>query len=164
MHSSPKAPSVVLRTCKLSPAGQSRASSFEQCARPRTVSPSLHSCPASDGASSFLLASALSLHEALRPPGAEDARCVQPTSATRTKTSTRSPYVPGSLESLSRLGTPRSNPRLPRCMTEETGVFTTPESLRPHLPSGLRTRILVPSSSRLPVTSVGLVDPRRSMG
>ena len=57
---------------------------FRTCTRPRTVSPSLHSCPASGGASSFLQASALSLHEALRPPGAEDARCVQPTSATRT--------------------------------------------------------------------------------
>jgi len=32
----------------------------------------------------FFPASALSLHEALRPPGAEDARCVQPTSATQT--------------------------------------------------------------------------------
>jgi hypothetical protein len=32
----------------------------------------------------FFPASALLLHEALRPPGAEDARCVQPTSATQT--------------------------------------------------------------------------------
>jgi len=53
-------------------------------ALPRTVSPSLHPCPASGSALGFLPASALSLHEALRPPGAEDARCVQPTSATRT--------------------------------------------------------------------------------
>lgn len=53
-------------------------------ALPRTVSPSLHPCPASGSASGFLLASALSLHEPLRTPGAEDARCVQPTSATRT--------------------------------------------------------------------------------
>jgi len=40
--------------------------------------------PCVSSASGFLLASALSLHEALRPPGAEDARCVEPTSATRT--------------------------------------------------------------------------------
>jgi hypothetical protein len=53
-------------------------------ALPRTDSPSLHPCPASGSASGFLPASALSLHEALRPPEAEDARCVQPTSATRT--------------------------------------------------------------------------------
>jgi hypothetical protein len=53
-------------------------------ALPRTDSPSLHPCPASGSASGFLLASALSLHEPLRTPGAEDARCVQPTSATQT--------------------------------------------------------------------------------
>jgi len=52
-------------------------------ALPRTVSPSLGSCPASGGASSFLLASALALQQALRPPGGQDARCVWPTSATR---------------------------------------------------------------------------------
>jgi hypothetical protein len=58
--------------------------SLETSALPRTDSPSLHSCSASGSASSFLLASALSLHEPLRTPEAEDARCVQPTSATRT--------------------------------------------------------------------------------
>jgi hypothetical protein len=50
----------------------------------RTGSPSVHPCPASNGALGFFPASALSLHEALRPPGLEDARCVQPTSATQT--------------------------------------------------------------------------------
>jgi len=84
MHSSPKAPSVVLRTCELSPAGRSSVEPLRTSALPRTVSPSLHPCPASGSASGFLLASALSLHESLRTPGAEDARCVQPTSATRT--------------------------------------------------------------------------------
>jgi hypothetical protein len=49
---------------------------------PRTVSPSLGSCPASGGAASFLLASALLLQQALRPPEQQDARCVRPTSAT----------------------------------------------------------------------------------
>jgi hypothetical protein len=84
MHSSPKAPSVVLRTCELSPAGRSSVEPLRTSALPRTVSPSLHPCPASGSASGFLPASALSLHEPLRTPGAEDARCVQPTSATRT--------------------------------------------------------------------------------
>jgi len=50
----------------------------------RTVSPFLRSCPASGSASSFLPASALARHETLRSPGGQDARCVQPTSATRT--------------------------------------------------------------------------------
>ena len=49
----------------------------------RTVSPSLHSCPASGGASSFLPASDLAHHETFRSPGGQDARRVQPTSATQ---------------------------------------------------------------------------------
>lgn len=84
MHSSPKAPSVVLRTCELSPAGRSSVEPLRTSALPRTVSPSVHPCPPSGSASGFFPASALLLHEALRPPGVEDARCVQPTSATRT--------------------------------------------------------------------------------
>jgi hypothetical protein len=55
---------------------------FIVCAFPRTVSPFIRSCPASVGLSSFLLASALALHEPLRAPGGQDARCVRPTSAT----------------------------------------------------------------------------------
>jgi len=51
----------------------------------RTVSPFLHPRPASGGATNFPPASALSCHQqAFRPPGGEDARCVQPTSATQT--------------------------------------------------------------------------------
>jgi hypothetical protein len=84
MHSSPKAPSVVLRTCELSPAGRSSVEPLRTSALPRTVSPSVHPCPPSGSASGFFPASALSLHEPLRTPDAEDARCVQPTSATRT--------------------------------------------------------------------------------
>jgi hypothetical protein len=53
--------------------------------RTRTVSPSTHPRPASGGATDFLPASALSYRQqALRPPGGEDARCVQPMSATQT--------------------------------------------------------------------------------
>jgi hypothetical protein len=47
-------------------------------------------------------------------------------------------------------------------MIEGTSVFTTLEPLRPHDTS--ERVVLVPSSSRIPVTSVGLLDPRRSLG
>jgi hypothetical protein len=140
MHSSPKAPSVVLRTCELSPAGRSSEDSLETSALPRTDSPSLHSCSASGSASSFLLASALSLHEPLRTPDAEDARCVQPTSATRTKTITRPPYVLDSRRRLSPSGKPRNSPWLSRCMIEATSIFTMPEALWPHFSGYPRTR------------------------
>jgi hypothetical protein len=64
---------------------------------PRTVSPSLHPCPASGGASGFLPASALAFHQKVsRPPGAQDARCVRSMSATRTTACTRTSRVPGS--------------------------------------------------------------------
>ena len=49
----------------------------------RTASPSICSCPASGSASSFLPASAPTHHKAFRPSGGQDARCVQPTSATQ---------------------------------------------------------------------------------
>jgi hypothetical protein len=49
----------------------------------RTVSPFICPCPASGGASSFLQASALAHHETFRSPGGQDARRVQPTSATQ---------------------------------------------------------------------------------
>jgi len=56
---------------------------FIVSAFPRTVSPSLGSCPASVGASGFLLASALLVrHKTLRSSGGQSARCVRPTSAT----------------------------------------------------------------------------------
>jgi hypothetical protein len=52
--------------------------------RMRTVSPSVRPRPASGGATDFFLASALFVHQqVLRPAGEEDARCVQPTSATQ---------------------------------------------------------------------------------
>jgi hypothetical protein len=49
----------------------------------RTASPFICSCPASGSASSFLPASAPTHHKAFRPSGGQDARCVQPTSATQ---------------------------------------------------------------------------------
>lgn len=59
MGGGPKTPSVVSRTCKREPAGQNLCNEIIAAHVPRTVSPSLHPCPASGGASSFLLASAL---------------------------------------------------------------------------------------------------------
>jgi len=81
---SPGTPSIVSRTCKPKPAGHAQED-FWEILHTRTVSPSTHPRPASGGATDFLPASALSLHQqALRPPGGEDARCVQPMSATQT--------------------------------------------------------------------------------
>jgi hypothetical protein len=91
----------------LDPQAEHSAELLRTAQYPRTVSPSLHPCPASGRASGFLPASALTLHEALQPPGAEDARCVQPTSATQTNDV--HPHIACSrlLEPLSRSGTPR---------------------------------------------------------
>jgi hypothetical protein len=73
----------------------------------RTVSPSVHPCPASGGAADFFLASALRHQQALRPPGVKDARCIRPISATQTKLRVPAPRdVPGSLSPLSRRGCP----------------------------------------------------------
>jgi len=79
---SPRTSSVVSRTCEPKPTSRTSAYFFKVNALPRTVLPFLGSCPASGGASSFLPASALALHETLRSPGGQDARCVRPTSAT----------------------------------------------------------------------------------
>jgi hypothetical protein len=62
-----------------------RTETVRESALTRTGSPSAHPRPPSGGATDFFLASALSYHQqALRPPGGEDARCVQPISATQT--------------------------------------------------------------------------------
>jgi len=73
---------------------------------------------------SFFPASALSLHEALRPPSEQDARCVRPTSATRTIESARTSRVPGSLRSFRRVDAPRSLGSVQ--LDRGTGCFTTP--------------------------------------
>ena len=125
---SPRAPSVVSRTRELSPMGRTRAEPFEKNALTRTVSPSLHPSPASGSALGFLLASALAHHEILRPPGAEDARCVQPTSATRTNDVHPLAVCSRLSRTAFAIRDARDNPRLPRGMTEEPGVFTTPET------------------------------------
>jgi len=58
---------------------------FKEPELTRTASPSVHPRLASGDATDFFLASALSFfhQQALRPPGGEDAQCVQPISATQ---------------------------------------------------------------------------------
>jgi len=62
-----------------------RPETFKGPGLTRTVSPSVHPRLASGDATDFFLASALSVfhQQALRPPGGEDAQCVQPISATQ---------------------------------------------------------------------------------
>lgn len=155
----PRAPSVVSRACKPKPVSRAHWELEKQPLSTRTGSPSLHPCPASYGATGFLPASALSLHEALRPPGAEDARCVQPTSATRTICV----YPHLARFRLAPRLSPRGRPtetKAPHGMTGGSDV-----SRRPNRFSGStsNTRCLVPSASQLPVTSVGVFFPRRPM-
>lgn len=75
----------------------------------------------------------LSRHKVLRPPGVKEC-AMRPTDVCHLneQRAPATPCVPGSLKPLSRFGTPRDNPRLPRGLTGGTGVFTTPEPLRPH--------------------------------
>jgi len=87
-----------------------QASPFTMSASPRTVSPSLGSCPASGGAASFLLASALffppeTLAESPvdKTRDASD-RLLPPERSTCTRTS----CVPGSLRGFHRVDIPRS--------------------------------------------------------
>jgi len=162
MHSSPRTPSVVFRTYELSPEGLSSVEPWRTSAWPRTVSPSLHPCPASAvlRASSWLAPS-----RSTRP-------CDLPVRKTRDAsnrllpperlTCTHPPYVLDSLERLSPPGTPRDSLWLSRCMIEGTSVFTTPEPLQPRIPS--ERVVLMPSASRLSVTSAGLLDLRRTLG
>jgi hypothetical protein len=123
----------------------------------RTVSPSAHPRPASDGATNFFLASALSIHQqVLRPPGGEDARCVQPMSATQTIACTRTSRVPGSLSQLSPRGRPTET-KAPCGIAGGPGV-----SRRPKTASADRDRTRNSSStaSRPGDTSVGVFFPR----
>lgn len=133
-------------------------------ALPRTDSPSLHPCSASGSASSFLLASALSLHEPLRTPEAEDARCVQPTSATRTND-----VHPSAVRSrLTRVAfTTRDAPQQSVAVALHCRGNEHFHDARSALVStcGCPSKrvVLVPSSSRLQVTSAGLFD-RAALG
>lgn len=83
MASNPRAPSVVFKSLQ----AETRRPNPRGPDRSREFAHRFAFCPPLllvIGACGFFLASALLPHEALRPPGAEDARCVQPTSATQT--------------------------------------------------------------------------------
>jgi hypothetical protein len=159
MHSSPKAPSVVLRTCELSPAGRSSVEPLRTSALPRTDLPSLHPCPASGSASGFLLASALSLHEPLRTPEAEDARCVQPTSATRTNdvhpSAVRSRF---SQTTFTVWEAPQHSEDVTLHDRGNEHFHDARSALASFCGEPLERVVLVPSSLRLLVTSAGLLD------
>jgi hypothetical protein len=95
-------------------------------------------------------------HQALRLEGAEDARCVQPTSATQTIACTRTSRVPGSLSQLSPRGRPTET-KAPCGIAGGPGV-----SRRPKTASADRDRTRDSSStaSRPGDTSVGVFFPR----
>ena len=159
MHSSPKAPSVVLRTCELSPAGRSSVEPLRTSALPRTDSPSLHPCPASGSALGFLLASALSLHEPLRTPEAEDARCVQPTSATRTNDV--HPFAVRSRLSQTTFtawDAPQQSVAVTLLDRGNEHFHDARSALASFCGNPSSAYVLVPSSSRILVTSAGLFD------
>jgi len=96
--------------------------------------------------------------QALRPPGGEDARCVQPTSATQTIAAcTRTSRVPGSLSPLSRRGVPTKS-WAPRGTSGDLDVSRRPWSLRR---IGQPSRNSSSTASRPGDTSVGVFFPRR---
>ena len=79
---SPRTPSVVLRACKPRPAGRARGDFLVHLAHAHRFA----FCPFAPRvrrATNFFLASVLLRQAALRPPDEDDARCVQPTSATQ---------------------------------------------------------------------------------
>jgi hypothetical protein len=123
--------------------------------RTRTVSPSSHPRPASGGATDFFLASALWHQQALRPPGGEDARCVQPISATQSNCV--HPHLVCSRLALATFaaGTPRGVLGSTQ-QDRGTGRFTTSEDR-----FGGSSSRATPSSLPREVMNVGVFCPRR---
>jgi hypothetical protein len=165
MAGNPRVPSVVFRVCKPKPAGRIHLDLIGAM-NSRTDSPSVHPCPASNGALGFFPASALLLHEALRPPGAEDARCVQPTSATHT-TCVHPHLVRSRLSShdFRRVDTPRSL-RLRAVVPGDRTVHAV-QTASADSPSHYTDAVRVPVFAScvlphgFPDTSVGVFFPRR---
>lgn len=123
---SPGTPSIVSRPREPRPTSRPKENWFGTL-RTRTVSPSTHPCPASDGATDFLPASALRHHEALRPQGGKDARCVRTMSATQSNRA--HPHLARSRLALAAFaaGTPRGVLGSAR-HDRGTGRFTTSET------------------------------------
>lgn len=156
---SPGTPSVVSRTCEPKPTDRALENLVMRDERSRTVSPSLRPRPASAVLrASFWLAPSRST----RPcdlPVRQDARCVQPTSATRTTLRAPAPRAfPARSATFAAWTSVES--WAPRDMTGVPDVSRRPRTLRRTDPN---TLCLVPSTSRLPVTSVGVLFPRRSV-
>lgn len=91
---------------------------------------------------SFWLAPSLDHHPALRPTGEEDARCAEPTSATQTKTCTRTSRVPDSLRNFRCVDVPRRL-RL-RTTFGDLEVSRPPRPLRRTVSCALIPRALIP--------------------
>jgi hypothetical protein len=80
---SPETPSVVSRAREPRPTNRMSAKLLIAYAHMRTASPSLHSSPRQAVVRASFRLAPRSHHEAFRPPGVQDARCVRPTSATQ---------------------------------------------------------------------------------
>jgi hypothetical protein len=122
---SPRTPSIVSRTCKLITRRPGTGKTNSCLLHTRTVSPSVHPRPASDGATNFFLASALHAPRDLAASRRER-RAMRPTDICHPNetTCTRTSYVPGSLSPLSRRGRPTES-SAPYGMTGGPDVFTT---------------------------------------
>jgi hypothetical protein len=157
---SPRTPSIVPGTCKPKPAGRVKDNWLE-ILPVRTGSPSLHPRPASGGAADFLLASALrDRHQALRPAGAKDARCIRPMSATQSKNCVCPHLVCSWLAlPLSREGCPTES-WAPYGVTRGQDVSRRPGPLRRTVIDTKPPRISLTASSR----SVGVFFPRCGCG
>jgi len=108
------------------------------------------------GATSFFQASDLVHHQALRPTDEEDARCVQPTSATQTiSTCTRTSRVPDSLSATFAAGD--SLPGLGPRRESGEGTF---HDVRTASADRHTVRVSSSTASRPGVTSVGVFFPR----
>ena len=124
----------------------------------RTVSPSTHPRPASGGATDFLPASALLNHQQiLRPDGEEDARCVQPTSATQSNCV--HPHLVRSRLAHATFAAGEASRRLRlRAVDRGTGRFTTSEDRFGGSSYERGILILLPGGRAM---SVGVFFPRR---
>jgi hypothetical protein len=152
----PRTPFVVSRTCEPKPTSHVHG---ECLGNPRTRAPfrllPIRAPRQTELRTSSWLAPSCH-HQALRPGGAEDARCVQPTSATQSTACTRTSRVPGSLSQLSLRGRPTES-KAPCGITGGPGV-----SRRPKTASAdrHRTRDSSSTASRPGDTSVGVFFPR----
>jgi hypothetical protein len=154
---SPRTPSVVFETRELSPTSGTLRKLLGSLNTPAPFRLLSIRARTSGGATDFLPASALfDHHPTLRSTGEEDARCAEPTSATQTKTCTRTSRVPDSLRGFHRVDVPR---RLRLRTTRGFEGFTTSGTA-----SADRlvcwSRALIPRG--LESSSVGVVFPRRT--